>query len=80
MFMTSELLQLSAIHSAVDVFFNPTLESGCPNVNLEAEACGSPTETYRTGGSSETICGLRSAVAQFLPEALSHISRLVEAK
>lgn len=77
---TNELLQLAVIYTAADIFLNTTLEYNYPTVNLEAEACGTPVVTYGTGGAGETVCGPRSAVAHSLPEALFHITRLVEAK
>ncbi len=47
--------KLAEIYTAADVFFNPTYEDNYPTVNLEAEACGTPVVTYRTGGAPETI-------------------------
>ena len=55
---TDSALQLAAIYTAADVFFNPTVEDNFPTVNLEAEACGAPVVTYDTGGCRETI-GMR---------------------
>ena len=52
---TDSAVQLAAIYSAADIFFNPTVEDNFPTVNLEAEACGTPVVTYDTGGCSETI-------------------------
>lgn len=47
--------ELAEIYTAADVLFNPTYEDNYPTVNLEAEACGTPVITYRTGGAPETI-------------------------
>ncbi|MBQ7221022.1 MAG: glycosyltransferase [Synergistaceae bacterium] len=52
---TSNQKELAEIYTAADVFFNPTYEDNYPTVNLEAEACGTPVITYRTGGAPETI-------------------------
>lgn len=52
---TSSPQELAAIYTAADVFFNPTREDNFPTVNLEAEACGTPVVSYRTGGCPETL-------------------------
>lgn len=52
--------QLIDIYSSADVFVNPTYEDNYPTTNLEAISCGTPTITYNTGGSGESIlegCG-----------------------
>ena len=49
---------LAEIYTAADVFINPTYSDNYPTVNLEAQACGTPVITYRTGGSVESVpCG-----------------------
>ena len=75
---TDSALQLAAIYTAADVFFNPTVEDNFPTVNLEAEACGTPVVTYDTGGCRETI-GMHcsSCVADF-NAALERIATLTE--
>lgn len=52
---TNSSQELAQIYTAADVFFNPTYEDNYPTVNLEAEACGTPVITYRTGGAPETV-------------------------
>ena len=52
---TNSKEELAAIYTAADVFVNPTYEDTYPTVNLEAQACGTPVITYRTGGSPETL-------------------------
>ena len=47
--------ELAEIYTAADVFVNPTYEDTYPTVNLEAQACGTPVITYRTGGSPESV-------------------------
>ena len=47
--------ELAAIYTAADVFVNPTREDNYPTVNMEAEACGTPVVTFRTGGSPESV-------------------------
>ena len=63
---TKTPMQLTAIYTAANVFFNPTLEDNYPTVNLEAEACGTPVVTYDTGGCLETVQNADSrVVAQY---------------
>ena len=52
---TNSREELAAIYTAADVFINPTYEDTYPTVNLEAQACGTPVITYRTGGSPESV-------------------------
>ena len=52
---TNNTKELSEIYTAADVFINPTYEDNYPTINLEAQACGTPVITYRTGGSVENV-------------------------
>lgn len=52
---TNGTKELADLYSAADVLFNPTLEESLSLVNLEAQSCGTPVVTYRTGGCPETI-------------------------
>lgn len=52
---TNNVKELAEIYSSADVLFNPTYEDNYPTVNLEAQACGTPVITYRTGGSVESV-------------------------
>lgn len=52
---TENPVQLAQIYTAADVLVNPTYEDNYPTVNLEAQACGTPVITYRTGGSVESV-------------------------
>ena len=52
---TNSPKELAEIYTAADVFVNPTYEDNYPTTNLEAQACGTPTITYRTGGSPESV-------------------------
>lgn len=47
--------KLAEIYTAADVFVNLTYQDTYPTVNLEAQACGTPCITYRTGGSPESV-------------------------
>ena len=52
---TDSARELAEIYTAADVFLNLTYEDTYPTVNLEAQACGTPCLTYRTGGSTESV-------------------------
>ncbi len=52
---TENAVQLAEIYTAADVFVNLTYADTYPTVNLEAQACGTPCITYRTGGSPESV-------------------------
>lgn len=52
---TNNIQELAEIYTTSDVLFNPTYEDTYPTVNLEAQACGIPVITYRTGGSVESV-------------------------
>lgn len=52
---TDSKKELAGIYTAADVFLNLTYEDNYPTVNLEAQACGTPCITYRTGGCAEMV-------------------------
>ena len=52
---TDSIQELAELYSQADVLLNPTYEDTFPTVNIEAQACGCPVITYRTGGSPEMI-------------------------
>lgn len=52
---TNDVQHLAHIYTAADIFVNPTYQDNYPTVNLEAQACGTPVITYRTGGSVESV-------------------------
>lgn len=52
---TQNQTQLAEIYTAADVFVNPTREEVLGLTNIEANACGTPVVTFRTGGSPECI-------------------------
>lgn len=52
---TNSKTELAEWYTLADVFLNPTYEDNYPTVNLEAQACGTPVITYRTGGSVESV-------------------------
>lgn len=69
-------MQLAALYTSADVFFNPTVEDNFPTVNLEAEACGTPVVTYDTGGCRETVEDVRSVVVGGYEDALNSLEAL----
>ena len=70
---TDSCLQLAEIYTAADVFVNLTYEDTYPTVNLEAQACGTPCFTYRTGGSTESVPEENVVEVGDLKELLSKI-------
>lgn len=52
---TDSVTELAQWYTTADVFLNLTYEDNYPTVNLEAQACGTPCITYRTGGSVESV-------------------------
>ena len=52
---TDSVEALAELYSGADVLLNPTYEDTFPTVNIEAQACGCPVVTYRTGGSPEML-------------------------
>ena len=52
---TNSSKELAEIYSDADVFVNLTYQDTYPTVNLEAQACGTPCITYKTGGSVESV-------------------------
>lgn len=52
---TNNQQELAAIYTAADLFVNPTREEMFGLVNVEANACGTPVLTFRTGGCPECI-------------------------
>lgn len=61
---TDSQIELAKIYTAADLFVNPTREEVLGMVNLEANACGTPVLTFRTGGSPECICDKSGAVVE----------------
>ena len=52
---TDNAMKLAEIYTAADIFVNLTYEDNYPTTNLEAQACGTPVITYKTGGSPESV-------------------------
>lgn len=47
--------ELAELYTMADLYLNLTYEDNYPTTNLEAQACGTPCITYRTGGSIESV-------------------------
>ena len=75
---TDSTRELAKIYTAADVFLNLTYEDNYPTVNLEAQACGTPCITYKTGGSVESV-PVENVVEQHdIEGVVSLIRKLVE--
>lgn len=59
---TNSAKELAEIYTAADVFLNPTLEDNYPTVNLEAQACGTFTITFDSGGACETLISEKTGI------------------
>lgn len=73
---TDSAAQLAEIYTAADVFVNLTYEDTYPTVNLEAQACGTPCLTYRTGGSVESVAAENVAEQGNLTDMIAKIQRI----
>ena len=75
---TNDQSELAAIYSAADLFVNPTREEMFGLVNVEANACGTPVVTFRTGGCPECIDSTSGIVVEFgdidaMERAIHHV-------
>lgn len=52
---TENIQELVELYSVSNVFFNPTYEDNYPTTNMEAQACGVPVVSYKTGGACESL-------------------------
>jgi len=52
---TENVVQLTEIYSAADLFLNLTYQDSFPTTNIESLACGTPILTYNTDGSIEAV-------------------------
>lgn len=52
---TSNQEELAAFYTMADVYANPTYLETLSMTNIEAQACGTPVVTFRSGGAPETI-------------------------
>lgn len=77
---TQNQKELAEIYSAADVFVNPTREEVLGLVNVEAQACGIPVITFRTGGSPECITENSGVVVDSYEEMLEAIKDICEKK
>lgn len=77
---TQNQKELACIYTAADVFVNPTREEVLGLVNIEAQACGTPVITFRTGGSPECINEKSGIVVDTFEELLEMITKNQYAK
>ncbi len=75
---TQNQAELAEVYTAADVFVNPTREEVLGLTNIEANACGTPVVTFRTGGSPECIDASSGIVVeqedvQAMLEAIQHV-------
>ena len=61
---TNSVQELVEWYSAAEVFVNPTLEENYPTTNIEAQACGTPVISFKTGGSVESANSFGVSVEQ----------------
>ena len=48
--------ELAAYYTMADIYLNPTYLETLSMTNIEAQACGTPVVTFRSGGAPETVC------------------------
>lgn len=53
---TSNQKELAAYYTMADIYLNPTYLETLSMTNIEAQACGTPVVTFRSGGAPETVC------------------------
>lgn len=59
---TDNIQQLAEYYTIANVFINPTLEEALGMTNVEAQACGTPVITFKSGGAPETVSPLTGIV------------------
>lgn len=62
---TSNQTELSKIYTAADLFVNPTRQDVFGLVNVEANACGTPVVTFRTGGCPECFSEKAGSIVEY---------------
>lgn len=72
---TNNTKELAEIYTAADYFINLTYEDNYPTVNLEAQACGTPVISYRTGGSTESAVKFGTVVEK---GAVGEVLKLIQ--
>lgn len=77
---TESIKNLAEWYSTADVFVNPTLEDNYPTTNLEAQACGTPAITFRTGGSIESVPSRNVVEVKDVEGLIKRIEEICEEK
>lgn len=77
---TQNQTELAEIYTAADLLVNPTREEVLGMVNIEANACGTPVLTFRTGGSPECINEQSGSVVDYddIAALESEVKRICE--
>lgn len=69
---TDNVQELVEWYSAAEVFVNPTLEENYPTTNIEAQSCGTPVISFKTGGSTESAYCYGACVEQEDVDAIAN--------
>lgn len=77
---TNSAVELAEIYTAADVFVNLTYNDTYPTVNLEAQSCGTPVLTYRTGGSPESVPDENVVAQRDLGAVVEMIDKVLDVK
>lgn len=72
---TNSTKELAEIYTAADYFLNLTYEDNYPTVNIEAQTCGTPVISYRTGGSTESAVKFGTVVEK---GAVEEVLKLIQ--
>ena len=69
---TSDQKELAEYYSIPDVYANPTYLETLSMTNIEAQACGTPVVTFRSGGAPETVAESTGIVVEQGNESAMH--------
>lgn len=69
---TSDQKELAEYYSIADVYANPTYLETLSMTNIEAQACGTPVVTFRSGGAPETVAESTGIVVEQGNESAMH--------
>lgn len=72
---TLDVHELIELYSSAYVFLNLTYEDNYPTTNIEAQACGTPVISYRTGGNVVYNLILKKCMIYFVAQRKYSISK-----